>query len=120
MASEVKKDISMVNKRAIATLTVGMSPQDSDVISRVGPLEVDFGGSFTGTYTFTLPNNLQTLISARTIVTQSFYDEALPADNEAKAQQWLDDCTARIQSELSTLRSNDSGLVGADPAYTTI
>ena len=121
MASEVKTDINIVNGAAIASIELSLSAQDFDIVKRVGPLTVEFGGTFAyNSETRTIPANAQQIVNQVVKVTHKFSEEPTPAENEAMGLAWLASCTANVQAAAGALRTADSNLVGGQPTYTAI
>lgn len=94
----------------VTLVTEDWSQADVDLMVKFGEPEIDLGGTFTGTPSYTLPNNL-VRIKSESPFTQSFdYRDAATA--EAKALLWASTLTTRITSAVGTLRGQTDTFTG--------
>jgi len=77
------------------------------LMEKFGEPKVDFGGTFTGAITYTLPTN-EKYIKSQLPVTQTF-DGKTDTDAETKADLWLatvlTDTPSRIRTAITDLRA---------------
>ena len=87
----------------VTMYTEDWSQGDQDLIAEFGEPQVDLGGSFTHP-AFTLPNNLVNIMTGSPF--GQGFDSRDFANALTRANTWATTVSARIVSEVNTLRQN--------------
>jgi len=88
----------------VTMYTEDWSQGDKNLIAEFGEPQVDLGGDFTGTPTFTLPNRLVNIMTGSPF-SQSF-DKRDYDDADDRANEWADEVSTRIVDAVALLRAN--------------
>jgi hypothetical protein len=87
----------------VTLVTEDWSELDMELMAKYGEPEIDLGGDFT-VPTFSLPNDLRSVMSASPFTER--FDKDDNADAEDRAGSWETAISARITTAMATLRAN--------------
>lgn len=89
----------------VSIYTEDWSQRDKQLMGQYGEPEVQLGGIFTGSYSFTLPTELMHVMSESPLI-QSF-DSRDFTYAEDMSNRWADEIAVRITEVIATLRAHD-------------
>lgn len=113
MAYIYQVDKTLVSDQYTVTFSlVSITDSDVNLMDKFGAPKVDFGGSFTGSPTFTLSTNQRSLKTGLP-VSQTF-DKNSDADAETKANAFEAQCKTRIAAALTALRANSDSFTTSE------
>ena len=95
----------------VTLITEDWSQNDVQLMEKFGEPQIDLGGTFTGTPSYTLPTNLKNIMTESPFV-QGFDYRDFTTTTQARAALWATTMTTRIQAAVSTLRGNTDTFTG--------
>lgn len=115
LSSIIREQLSPVNGTVNATVSIDLNSVDELIVSRYGPLNVDFGGTFGVTVDnptgVVIPQDIKP-ISQGLVVTKAFFVlQSKPQWAATAATEWLGTITARVSAALGTGRTYDQATV---------
>lgn len=110
MATTLTTEKVLSNNVYTVTLRTDFQESDLELMSDFSQPTVDVGGSFTGPPAFSLNSSVKKIKDQFPVV-QSF-DGAADVDAKDKANVWATEMLTRIQSAVTTLRTNVDDFTG--------